>query len=90
MGRDPSFFLAFYEEPLLFDNPAWSFKKMLNTEDRWFSIHEICEHLGVSSDTVYKWIDKHAMPAHRMGRLWKFKKGEVDEWVKAGGAAGPQ
>jgi len=29
------------------------------------------------------------MPAHRMGRLWKFKKDEVDEWVKAGGAAEP-
>ncbi len=27
------------------------------------------------------------MPAHRMGRLGKFKKDEVDEWVKAGGAA---
>jgi hypothetical protein len=22
-----------------------------------------------------------------MGRLWKFKKNEVDEWIKAGGAA---
>jgi len=22
-----------------------------------------------------------------MGRLWKFKKDEVDKWVKAGGAA---
>jgi excisionase family DNA binding protein len=26
------------------------------------------------------------MPAHRMGRLWKFKQDEVDDWVKAGGA----
>jgi ribosomal protein S16 len=26
------------------------------------------------------------MPAHRMGRLWKFKKEQVDSWVKAGGA----
>jgi len=60
---------------------------MSETEDRWLSIHEICEHLGVSSDTVYKWIDKHAMPAHRMGRLWKFKRDEVDSWVKAGGAS---
>ncbi|HSN22967.1 MAG TPA: excisionase family DNA-binding protein, partial [Methylomicrobium sp.] len=33
------------------------------------------------------WIDKHAMPAHRMGRLWKFKKDQVDAWVEAGGAA---
>jgi excisionase family DNA binding protein len=56
-------------------------------EDRWLSINEICEHLGVSSDTVYKWIDKSGMPAHRMGRLWKFQKAEVDAWVKSGGAA---
>ena len=27
------------------------------------------------------------MPAHKIGRLWKFKKDEVDEWIKAGGAS---
>ena len=27
------------------------------------------------------------MPPYRMGRLWKFKKDEVDEWVKVGGAS---
>jgi hypothetical protein len=26
------------------------------------------------------------MPAHRVGRLWKFQKSEIDDWVKAGGA----
>ncbi|CZP75690.1 helix-turn-helix domain-containing protein [Legionella pneumophila serogroup 1] len=60
---------------------------MEEMEDRWLSISEICKYLGVSNDTVYKWIDKHEMPAHRMGRLWKLKKNEVDKWVKAGGAA---
>ena len=62
---------------------------MVEMEDRWLSITEMCKYLGVSNDTVYKWIDKHGMPAHRMGRPWKFKKDEVDEWVKAGGAAEP-
>jgi excisionase family DNA binding protein len=61
--------------------------RMNEMEDRWLSITEMCKYLGVSNDTVYKWIDKHGMPAHRMGRLWKFKKDEVDTWVKAGGAA---
>jgi len=61
---------------------------MAEFEDRWLSVDEICKHLGVSNDTVYKWIDKHRMPAHRMGRLWKFKRSEVDVWVKEGGAAG--
>lgn len=62
-------------------------EKMTEIEDRWLSINEICKYLGVSNDTVYKWIDKHDMPAHRMGRLWKFKKEQVDAWVEAGGAA---
>lgn len=60
---------------------------MNDVEDRWLSMADISKYLGVSNDTVYKWIDKRAMPAHRMGRLWKFKKDEVDNWVKAGGAA---
>ena len=30
-------------------------------------------------DTVYKWIAEKQMPAHRMGRLWKFRKEDVDE-----------
>lgn len=47
-----------------------------------------CRHLGASNDTVYKWIDKNAMPTHRFGRLWKFKTDEVDAWIIEGGAAG--
>lgn len=54
---------------------------------RWFSVEEIAEYLGVSKDTVYAWISKRNMPAHRIGRLWKFKTDEVDEWVRTGGAA---
>jgi excisionase family DNA binding protein len=60
---------------------------MAEMEDRWLSISEICKYLGVSNDTVYKWIGKREMPAHRMGRLWKFKKKQVDAWIEAGGAA---
>ena len=56
-------------------------------EERWLSVDEIGEYLGVKRDTIYKWISVRNMPAHRMGRLWKFRKDEVDGWVKAGGAA---
>lgn len=55
--------------------------------DRWLSVEEITEHLGVSKDTVYTWVSSKRMPGHRVGRFWKFKKEEVDEWVRAGGAA---
>lgn len=57
--------------------------------DRWLSAEEIAEHLGVTKDTVYVWIASRAMPAHKVGRLWKFQKLEVDDWVKSGGASDP-
>lgn len=54
-------------------------------EDRWLSVDEIALYLGVKRDTVYKWIDRKQMPAHKVGRLWKFRKEEIDEWVRSGG-----
>ena len=55
-------------------------------DDRWLSVDEICTYLGIGRDTIYKWIDKKNLPAHRVGRLWKFKKDEVDDWVRTEGA----
>lgn len=55
-------------------------------ENRWLSVDEIAAYLGVKRDTVYKWIERKNMPAHRVGRLWKFRTAEIDEWVRSGGA----
>jgi excisionase family DNA binding protein len=57
-------------------------------DDRWLSVEEIAAYLGVKRDTVYKWITRHNVPAHKVGRLWKFRAKEVDRWVRAGKAAG--
>ena len=51
--------------------------------DRWYSLTEIKEYLGISRDSVLNWIAEKNMPAHKIGRLWKFKISEVDEWVRA-------
>lgn len=50
----------------------------------WLSADAIAEHLGVTKDTVYSWIAEKQMPAHKVGRLWKFQASEVDDWVAAG------
>lgn len=56
-------------------------------QDRWLSVDEIAEYLGVSKDTVYAWVSGKGMPGYKVGRFWKFKKEDVDAWVRAGGAA---
>lgn len=56
------------------------------TTEPWVAVEDVARHLGVSHDTVYRWIDGKGLPAHRLGRLWKFKLSEVDDWVRGGGA----
>lgn len=48
----------------------------------WLSADDIAAHLGVTKDTVYTWIAGKGMPAHKVGRLWKFQASEVDVWVR--------
>ena len=52
----------------------------------WVGTKEIAEHLGVTIETVRKWIKSETIPCSRVGKLWKFKKSEVDTWIKTGGA----
>ena len=55
--------------------------------ERWYSLEEIALHLGVSQDTIHRWIRAKDMPSHKVGRLWKFDVNEVNKWVKSGKAS---
>lgn len=55
--------------------------------DRWLSVEEAAAYLGVKKDTIYKWIERRRLPAHKVGSLWKFRKQEIDDWVRSGDAA---
>ena len=49
----------------------------------WVSIDQVAVHPGVVKDSVYRWIENRALPAHKVGRLCKLKLSEMDQWVKA-------
>ena len=55
--------------------------------ENWVSMKDITKYLDVSRETVLQWIGNRNMPASKVGRLWKFKISEVDEWIRSGGAA---
>ena len=54
--------------------------------EKWSSLEEIAEHLGVSKDTIRNWIKKK-IPYHRTGKQYKFKISQVDAWVHSGKSA---
>ncbi len=56
--------------------------------EKWIGIDEAAEYLGVRPVTLREWIRKGKdIPAHKIGKLWKFKCSELDEWVKSGQSA---
>lgn len=56
-------------------------------DDRWLSVDDVAGYLGVKRDTIYKWIKRRNLPSKKIGRLHKFKKSQVDEWVGNDNAA---
>lgn len=55
-------------------------------------VEEVAAHLGIAKETVYRWVEARGLPAHRVGRLLRFRLSEVDAWVagrSGNGAATP-
>ena len=76
----------------IFDNHYHSFltdeRSILDTTiDKWISVEGVAEYLDVSSVTIYRWLEKGKIPAHRVGKQWRFKSSEIDAWVISGNAA---
>ena len=56
--------------------------------DNYINIVEPAEYIGVSVITIRGWIKKKDdFPAYKVGKLWKFKKSELDEWISSGKSA---
>lgn len=53
----------------------------------WVTLKSVQSYLGVGRETILQWINKRNMPAYKVGRLWKFKLSEVDDWIRSGGAS---
>ena len=59
---------------------------MEKAADSWLTVEEVAAHLKVSKESIYRWIEAKRIPVHRVGRLWRFSKAEVDAWVVRGEA----
>lgn len=56
--------------------------------EKWIGIDAAAEYLGVKPVTIRDWIRKgKEIPAHKIGKQWKFKISELDGWVKSGQSA---
>ena len=50
----------------------------------WLTLEEAAQYLKMGKSTLYDLARKRNVPAHKMGREWRFDAEELDEWLKAG------
>ncbi|HRK61717.1 MAG TPA: helix-turn-helix domain-containing protein [Candidatus Omnitrophota bacterium] len=53
----------------------------LKMPEKWLTIDQIADHLQVSKEKIYKLCQRGKMPASKLGGQWRFKIGQVDEWL---------
>ena len=58
----------------------------MKEQEPWVSVGQGARHPGIAGDRVYRWFDANGLPAHPIGRLWKFNLSDSDERVCADGA----
>jgi len=46
------------------------------------NIRQASEYLGVSPDTLYKYVYEEKIPAFKLGNRWRFKKSKLDQWME--------
>jgi len=57
-------------------------------DDNYISIDEAADYLGIKTVTLRNWIKTNeTIPAKKIGKLWKFKRSELDEWINSGKSA---
>src|ERR1700728_2764577 len=46
------------------------------------NIRQASQYLGVSPDTLYKYVGEQKIPAFKLGNRWRFKKSKLDQWME--------
>jgi excisionase family DNA binding protein len=54
------------------------------TPEKWVNLEDIAIHLSMSEDTVRTWVKEGKLPFYRVGKRYKFKISEVDDWIRTG------
>ena len=52
-------------------------------EDIYFTIKELTQYLKVKQSTVYNWVANKRIPASKVVGQWRFKRSEIDKWIKS-------
>lgn len=54
--------------------------------EKWVNLEDVADYLRITQDTARTWAREGRIPAYKVGKRYKFKISEVDEWVRNSGS----
>ena len=48
---------------------------------RFLDVQTIADYLGIKASTLYSMVEGKKLPHYKVGRLIRFKRSEIDEWM---------
>ncbi|HOW88782.1 MAG TPA: helix-turn-helix domain-containing protein, partial [Elusimicrobiales bacterium] len=50
----------------------------------WMNIAELSAYIGLAEPTIYGMVSKKKIPVYKLGRLNRFNRSQIDEWLLKG------
>jgi excisionase family DNA binding protein len=67
---------------VLREKNLWKRKRLMGDSREVMNIRQASQYLGVSPDTLYKYVNEQSIPAFKLGNRWRFKKSKLDQWME--------
>ncbi|MCY4630856.1 MAG: helix-turn-helix domain-containing protein [bacterium] len=55
---------------------------MVESDIDWLSTEDTARRLGLTTRTIYRFVDIGGLPAYRFGRVFRFKASDVDAFIE--------
>jgi len=49
---------------------------------RLMSVEELAQYLGLRKQTIYNWLHQRKISGLKIGKVWRFDRKYIDEWLK--------
>jgi excisionase family DNA binding protein len=60
--------------------PGWTF--LVSESREVMNVRQASQYLGISPDTLYRYITEGEIPAFKLGNRWKLRKTILDRWME--------
>ena len=50
-------------------------------ESQLMSVEELADYLKLQKQTIYNWLNQGKISGIKIGRVWRFDKKEVENWL---------